>query len=129
MENIDHVIRKASKYVTFGQPVSSGSVVNQRISDPRMTISASYMSMKLQNEDEHYYHEIWLKKEGTFAITEAWYKDSYVTRKLLKDNLSFETLTEEFGEEEANNLIVRLTEIIKKSEKEVWSSSPPRRKA
>jgi hypothetical protein len=127
MENIDHVIRKVSKYVTFGQPVSSGSVFNQRISDPRIPMLAYYMSMQLQNEEEHYYHEIWLKKEGCFAITEAWYKESNVTRKLLIDNVTFEYIASSFGEEEANNLIIRMTEIIKKTERDDWSSS--RRKA
>jgi hypothetical protein len=123
MENIDHVIRKVSKYVSFGQPISSGSVFNQRISDPRIPMLAYYMSMKLQNEEEHYYYEIWLKKEGGFAITEAWYKESNVTRKLLKDNVTFEYIVSSFGEEEANNLIIRMTEIIKKSERDDWSSS------
>ncbi|SFL12512.1 hypothetical protein SAMN03159341_103359 [Paenibacillus sp. 1_12] len=120
MDNINYVIKKVSTCITFGQPVSSGSVMSQRLSDPRIPISAYYMSMKTINEMEHYYHEVWLKKEGLFAITEAWYKDSSVSRKLLHDNLTFEQLKELYGEEEANSVILRMTEIIKKSEREDW---------
>ncbi|WP_240420911.1 hypothetical protein [Paenibacillus periandrae] len=120
MDNIDYVIKKVSTCITFGQPVSSGSVMSQRLSDPRISILAYYMSMKMINEAEHYYHEVWLKKEGLFAITEAWYKDSSVSRKLLHDNLTFEQLKGHFGEEEANSVVLRMTEIIKKSEREDW---------
>jgi hypothetical protein len=120
VDNIDYVIKKVSTCITFGQPVSSGSVMSQRLSDPRMPISAYYMSMKTMNEAEHYYHEAWLKKEGLFAITEAWYKDSTVSRKLLHDNLSFEQLKEFYGVEEATSVIMRMTEIIKKSERADW---------
>ncbi|MDF2960589.1 MAG: hypothetical protein K0S39_2324 [Paenibacillus sp.] len=126
MDNIDHIIKKVSKYVSFGQPVSSGSVFSQRISDPRIPMLAYYMSMKLRNEEEHYYHEIWLKKEGLFAVTEAWYKESNVSRKIFQDNVTYEHIKNTFGEEEANALVIRMTEIIKKSEKDDWSSSRKR---
>jgi hypothetical protein len=126
MDNIDHVIKKVSTCVSFGQPVSSGSVMSQRLSDPRMPISAYYLSMKTINETEHYYHEAWLKKEGAFAITEAWYKDSNVSRKLLKDNLTFVQLKETFGEEEANSVVLRMTEIIKKSARDDWRPNSKR---
>jgi hypothetical protein len=127
MEKIDHIIKKLSKYISFGQPVASGSVFSQRLSDPRIPILAYYMSMKLQNEQENYYHEIWLKKDGYFTITEAWYQDSFVNRKILRDNVDFEQLKAAFGEDEANALLVRMTEIIRKSEKEDWS--PTRKRA
>ncbi|NHN29330.1 hypothetical protein [Paenibacillus agricola] len=126
MDKINQIIKKVSTCVTFGQPVSSGSVMSQRLSDPRMPIMAYYMSMKMIEEAEHYYHEAWLKKEGLFAITEAWYKDSNVSRKLLKDNLTFEQLKEEFGEEESNAVVLRMTEIIKKSEREDWRPTSKR---
>jgi hypothetical protein len=126
MDNIDHLIKKVSTCVSFGQPVSSGSVMSQRLSDPRMSIMAYYMCMKTINEAEHYYHEVWLKKEGLFVITEAWYKESNVSRKLLHDNLSFEQLKETFGEEEANSVVLRMTEIIKKSEREDWRPNSKR---
>lgn len=126
MENIEHVIKKVSKYVTFGQPISSGSVYSQRLSDPRIPIVAYYMSMKKQSENEEYYHEIWLKKDGTFAVIEAWYKESIVSRKLLHDNLEFDQISSLFGEEEASHIILRMTEIIQKSEKEDWSRSRSR---
>ncbi|TBL71371.1 hypothetical protein [Paenibacillus thalictri] len=129
MENIDHLIRKVVKYVTFGQPVSQGSVVSQRISDPRIPILAFYLSLQQIDEKEQYYHEIWLKKEGMFAITEAWYRGSNVTRKLLKDHLNFEQLRTEFGEEIANNVGLRITEIIKKSERADWSSGSGKSRA
>lgn len=120
MDNIDHLIRKVSKYVSFGQPVASGSVVSQRVSDPRIPILAYYLSLKVQEEEQNYYHEVWLKKDGKFAITEAWYQESRVTRKLYKDNLSYDQLKVEFGEEEAHSIALRISEIIKKSEKEDW---------
>jgi S-adenosylmethionine:tRNA-ribosyltransferase-isomerase (queuine synthetase) len=120
MQSVDQLIRKVSRYVSFGQPVSSGSVVSQRISDPRIPMQAYYLSLKAQSEQDQYYHEVWLKKEGSFAITEAWYKESSVTRKLHRDNLSYEQLTLAIGEEEANAIMMRITEIIKKSEKEDW---------
>jgi hypothetical protein len=123
MDNIDHIVKKVSKYISFGQPVSSGSVFSQRISDPRIPMLAYYMSMKLQNEEEHYYHEIWLKKEGLFAVTEAWYQGSNVTRKIYQDNVTYEQIKALFGEEDAHSLAIRITEIIKKSEKEDWSST------
>ncbi|MCR8636661.1 hypothetical protein [Paenibacillus radicis (ex Xue et al. 2023)] len=126
MDNIDHLIKKVSKYISFGQPVSSGSVYSQRISDPRIPMSAYYMSMKLRNEEEQYYHEIWLKKEGHFAITEAWYKDSNVSRKIFQDNVSYDDIKSTFSEEDAHGLAIRMTEIIKKSEKEDWSSTRKR---
>ncbi|MFH5185968.1 hypothetical protein ACHHV8_26840 [Paenibacillus sp. TAB 01] len=127
MENFDILFKRVSKYVVFGQPVASGSVVNQRLSDPRIPMSACYMTLKVQNEGEHYYHEVWLKKEGLFAITEAWYKDSSVSRKLLHDNVGFAQLKELFGEEESGSVIVRMTEIIKKSERDEWQRQIPRR--
>ncbi|SDB99273.1 hypothetical protein SAMN02799630_05852 [Paenibacillus sp. UNCCL117] len=120
MHSVDQLIRKVSRYVSFGQPVSSGSVVSQRLSDPRIPMQAYYLTLTTQNERDQYYHEIWLKKEGSFAITEAWYKESSVTRKLHQDNLSFEQLTLSIGEENANAIVMRITEIIKKSEKEDW---------
>ncbi|TDG00398.1 hypothetical protein [Paenibacillus piri] len=124
--DINRVIKEVSKYISFGQPVSSGSVFNQRISDPRIAMQAYYMSMKLRSEEEHYYHEIWLKKDGTFAITEAWYHGSTVSRKLYRDNVAFDDIVQTFGDEEANAVLVRMTEIIKKSEREDWSSSRKR---
>lgn len=120
MDKIDYIVKKVSTCITFGQPVSSGSVMSQRLSDPRIPISAYYMSMKMINEMEHYYHEVWLKKEGLFAITEAWYKDSNVSRKLLHDDLTFEQLKGTYGEDEANSVVLRMTEIIKKSERDDW---------
>ncbi|MEK8132384.1 hypothetical protein WMW72_31245 [Paenibacillus filicis] len=120
MQSIDQLIRKVSRYVSFGQPVSSGSVVSQRISDPRIPMQAYYLSLKAQNEQDQYYHEVWLKQEGSFAVTEAWYKDSTVTRKLHLDNLNYEQLIVAIGEEDANAVMMRITEIIKKSEKEDW---------
>ncbi|MBP1156853.1 MULTISPECIES: hypothetical protein [unclassified Paenibacillus] len=120
MTSVEHTIKKVSRYVSFGQPVSSGSVVNQRISDPRIPMQAYYLTIQSKNEQENYYHEIWLKKDGDFAITEAWYRESNVTRKLLKDNLSYEQLKTSIGDEDSNNILMRMTEIIKKSEKEDW---------
>lgn len=120
MSSVEHIIKKVSRYVSFGQPVSSGSVVNQRISDPRIPMQAYYLTIQSKNEQENYYHEIWLKKEGAFAITEAWYRESNVTRKLLKDNLSYDQLKNSIGDEDSNNILMRMTEIIKKSEKEDW---------
>lgn len=118
--SIEHLIRKVSRYVTFGQPVSSGSVVSQRLSDPRIPMQAYYLTLQEQNKQEQYYHEVWLKKEGSFAVTEAWYKDNSVTRKLYKDNLSFEQLSRLIGKEESNAVMMRISEIIKKSEKDDW---------
>ncbi|CAG7656467.1 hypothetical protein ACFQI7_18825 [Paenibacillus allorhizosphaerae] len=118
--SIEHLIRKVSKYVSFGQPVSSGSVISQRISDPRLPILAYYLNMKLQNEQEQYYREVWLKKDGSFAITEAWYKDSSVTRKLYQDQLTADQLKHAIGEEELNSVILRMTEIVKKFERDDW---------
>ncbi|WP_426449311.1 hypothetical protein ACP26L_30835 [Paenibacillus sp. S-38] len=118
--NIEHLVKKVSKYVTFGQPVSSGSVVSQRLSDPRIPILAYYLINKQQNQEEQHYHEIWLKKDGSFAVTESWYRESNVTRQLLKDNLSFEVLQNHISEEDAEAIVIRLTEIVKKSEKEDW---------
>jgi len=123
MDNIDPIIKKVSKYISFGQPVSSGSVFSPRVSDPRIPINAYYMSMKLLNEDEHYYHEIWLKNDGQFAITEAWYQGSNVSRKLYKESATYQQITDAYGEEDAGALLLRMTEIIKKSEKQDWSSS------
>ncbi|UQZ85927.1 hypothetical protein SK3146_05217 [Paenibacillus konkukensis] len=120
MSDLELLIKKVSRYVSFGQPVSSGSVINQRISDPRVPISACYMSMKLMNEQEHYYYEIWLKKEGMFAVTEAWYKETTVSRSLLYDDLTYEQLAEVYGEEDSRTVIMRMNEIIKKSENEDW---------
>jgi len=118
--SIEHLIRKVSKYVSFGQPVSSGSVISQRISDPRLPILAYYLNMKLQNEQEQYYREVWLKKDGSFAITEAWYKDSSVTRKLYQDQLTADQLKHAMGEEELNSVILRMTGIVKKFERDDW---------
>ncbi|WP_248930154.1 hypothetical protein [Paenibacillus hamazuiensis] len=124
MDNIDHLIRKVSKYVSFGQPVSQGSLVSQRISDPRIPILAFYLGIQQMEGQNDYYHEVWLKKEGTFAITEAWYRGSNVTRKLLMDNLNFEQLKKNFGDDNANSVVLRITEIIKKSEKtDYWRPS------
>lgn len=120
MQHVDLLIKKVSKYVPFGQPVSSGSVVNQRISDPRIPMQAYYLTIKMLCEKESYYHEIWLKRECLFAITEAWYGASSVTRKVFKDNLNYEQLKETIGEEESSGIIMRFTEIIKKSEKDDW---------
>ncbi|MGG2196404.1 hypothetical protein [Paenibacillus validus] len=120
MSSIEYLIRKVSRYVTFGQPVSSGSVISQRLSDPRIPMLAYYLGLQEQDKENQYYHEVWLKKEGTFALTEAWYKGSMVTRKLYKDNLSFEQLTGIIGEEDANAIIMRFNEIMKKSEKDDW---------
>ncbi|TVY05528.1 hypothetical protein [Paenibacillus cremeus] len=118
--SIDNLIRKMSKYVAFGNPVSAGSVVSQRLSDPRIPMLAYYLTMQSKNEQEQYYHEVWLKKEGSFAITEAWYKESNVTRKLLQDNLSHDQLQRSIGEEDYSNIVLRITEIIKKYEKQDW---------
>jgi hypothetical protein len=126
MDNIDHLIRKISKYVSFGQPVASGSVVSQRVSDPRIPILAYYLSLKAQAGEDNYYHEVWLKKDGKFAITEAWYRESSVTRKLHLDNLNYEQLKAAYGEEEAHSIALRISEIIKKSEKEDWRPFPKR---
>lgn len=123
MEHIDLLIKKLTKYVSFGQPVSSGSVFNQRISDPRIPIAAYYMTMKLHNEEERCYHEVWLTKEGLFAITQAWYSDTTVTRKLVHNDLTYEQLKETMGEEEAKAVVARIAEIISKSEAEDWSRS------
>ncbi|WP_028552551.1 hypothetical protein [Paenibacillus sp. UNC451MF] len=123
MEHVDLLIKKLTKYVSFGQPVSSGSVFNQRISDPRIPISAYYMTMKLHNEEERCYHEVWLTKEGLFAVTEAWYTETTVTRKLLHNDLTYEQLMETYGEEEAKSVVVRMTEIISKSEADDWNRS------
>ncbi|ALS23544.1 MULTISPECIES: hypothetical protein [Paenibacillus] len=116
MSSVEHIIKKVSRYITFGQPVSSGSLVNQRISDPRIPMQAYYLAIQSKNEQENYYHEIWLKKEGEFAITEAWYRENNVTRKLLKDHLSYDQLKNSIGDEEANHILMRMTEIIEKSE-------------
>lgn len=118
--SIEHLIRKLSKYVTFGQPVSSGSVISQRLSDPRLSLQAYYLNMKQQNEQDQHYHEIWLIKEGSFAITEAWYKGSTVTRKLYKVSMDHEQLKKQIGEEEFNGVILRMTEIVQKFEKDDW---------
>ncbi|WP_192701317.1 hypothetical protein [Paenibacillus sp. OAS669] len=123
MEHVDLLIKKLTKYVSFGQPVSSGSVFNQRISDPRIPISAYYMTMKPHNEEERCYHEVWLTKEGLFAITEAWYTDTMVKRKLIHNDLTYEQLIEVHGEDEAKGVVVRMTEIISKSESDDWSRS------
>jgi hypothetical protein len=120
MDNIDHLVKKVSKSVSFGMPVSSGSVMSQRLSDPRLSMSAYYMTMKTINEQERFYHEIWLKKEGNFAVTEAWYTESNVSRKMLKDNLSFEDLKTNFGQEYAHSVLARMTEIVEKAEREDW---------
>ncbi len=120
MQPVEQLIRKVSRYISFGQPVSSGSVISQRLSDPRIPMQAYYLSLRTQNEQDQYYHEVWLKKEGYFAITEAWYKESSVTRKLHQDNLTFEQLALSIGEEDANAIVMRISEIIKKSEKEDW---------
>jgi hypothetical protein len=120
MDNIDHLIRKVSKYVSFGQPVAEGSVISQRISDPRISILAYYLGIQAVKEEENYYHEVWLKKEGLFAITEGWYRASNVTRKLFCDNLTFEQLKDKIGEDQAHGIALRITEIIKKSEREDW---------
>ncbi|AEI45376.1 hypothetical protein [Paenibacillus mucilaginosus] len=125
--NIEHLIKKVSKYVTFGQPVSSGSVVSQRLSDPRIPILAYYLINKQQNQEEQHYHEIWLKKDGNFAITESWYRESNVTRKLLKDHLSFEALQKDISAEDAEAIVIRLTEVIKKSEMDDWRPLSSRR--
>ncbi|WP_269869766.1 hypothetical protein [Paenibacillus caseinilyticus] len=114
------MIKKASKYVTFGQPVSSGSVISQRLSDPRIPIVAYYLMNQLQNPEEQHYYELWLKKDGNFAVTESWYRESNVTRQLLRETLSFEQLRAMISEEEAESIIIRLTEIVKKSEKDDW---------
>ncbi|OXM85314.1 hypothetical protein CF651_17150 [Paenibacillus rigui] len=127
VENFEILFKRVSKCVVFGQPVASGSVVNQRISDPRIPMSACYMSLKVQNAEENYYHEVWLKKEGHFAITEAWYRDASVTRKLLHDNVCFSQLQQLFGEEETASVVMRMTEIIKKSERDEWQRQMPRR--
>lgn len=119
-QHVEQLIKKLSKYVSFGQPVSSGSVVSQRISDPRIPIQAYYLSIKSKSEDEPYYHEVWLRKDGLFAIIEAWYRESNVTRKLLKDSLDYNALKEQIGPEDIGQIVVRMTEIIKKSEKEDW---------
>ncbi|CAG7614938.1 hypothetical protein PAESOLCIP111_01763 [Paenibacillus solanacearum] len=118
--SIEHLIRKVSKYVSFGQPVSSGSVISQRISDPRIPMQAYYLNMKLQNEQEQYYHEVWLKMNGSFAVTEAWYTDSSVTRKLYRDPLTADQLQQVIGEEEFSGIVLRMTEIVKKFEKDDW---------
>ncbi|MDQ1910320.1 hypothetical protein RAC89_07385 [Paenibacillus sp. GD4] len=120
MDNIDHLIRKVSKYVSFGQPIASGSVVSQRVSDPRIPMLAYYLSLKALEDDKNHYHEVWLKKDGLFAITDAWYRESTVSRKLLQDNLTFEQLKKHYGDEESHNIALRISEIIKKSEKEDW---------
>ncbi|KEQ23756.1 hypothetical protein [Paenibacillus tyrfis] len=75
MNPMDHLIKRVSKYVSFGQPVSSGSVVSQRLSDPRMPMQAFYLIEQLIN-----------------AI----------------------------GEEQSHHVILRMTEIVKKSEREDW---------
>lgn len=118
--SIEHLIRKVSKYVSFGQPVSSGSVISQRISDPRIPMQAYYLNMKLQNEQEQYYHEVWLKMNGSFAVTEAWYTDSAVTRKLYRDQLTADQLQQVIGEEDFSGIVLRMTEIVKKFEKDDW---------
>lgn len=123
MDHVDLLIKKLTRYVSFGQPVSSGSVFNQRISDPRIPISAYYMTMKLHNEEDRCYHEVWLTKEGLFAVTEAWYTETNVTRKLLHNNLTYDQLKETMGEEEAKAVVVRIAEIISKSEADDWSRS------
>lgn len=120
MSSVEHILKKVSRYVSFGQPVSSGSVVNQRISDPRIPMQAYYLTIQSKNEQDNYYYEVWLTKDGEFAITEAWYRESNVTRKLLKDNLSYDQLKKYIGDEESNNILMRMTEIIKKSEKDDW---------
>ncbi|MDO3678657.1 hypothetical protein [Paenibacillus ehimensis] len=120
MNPVDHLIKKVCKYVSFGQPVSSGSLVSQRSSDPRMPMQAFYLTLQPKSEQEHYYHEVWLKKEGSFAITEAWYKDSTVTRSLVQDNISYEQLINAIGEEHSHHVVLRMTEIVKKSEREDW---------
>ncbi|MCZ8523645.1 hypothetical protein [Paenibacillus sp. KR2-11] len=120
MNSIENLIKKASKYVTFGQPVSSGSVISQRLSDPRIPIVAYYLMNQLQNPEEQHYYELWLKKDGNFAVTESWYRESNVTRQLLRETLSFEQLRAMISEEEAESIIIRLTEIVKKSEKDDW---------
>lgn len=123
MDHIDHLIHKVSKYVSFGQPVSEGSLVTPRISDPRIPIAAFYLGIQKMEGSENYYHEVWLKKEGLFAITEAWYKeDSKVFRKLLSDNVTFEQLKMKIGEDNATGIALRITEIIKKSEG--WKPGP-----
>lgn len=121
LHSINQLIRKVSKYVTFGRPISSGSVISQRISDPRIPIQAYYLAIQSKNEQENYYHEVWLKKEGTFAITEAWYtNENNIIRKLLKDNLSYEQLKAAIGDDQIHSIMFRITEIIKKSENDVW---------
>ncbi|WP_281885094.1 hypothetical protein [Paenibacillus sp. YYML68] len=116
----DQLIRKVSKYVTFGQPVASGSVISQRLADPRIPILAYYLTLIAQEGEKDYYHEVWLKKDGSFALTEAWYRESTVSRKLLKDDLSYEQLLETIGETEVNAIMMRISETIKKSERDDW---------
>jgi len=121
LDNVDHLIKKVSKHVSFGQPVASGSVINQRISDPRIPILACYMTMKPHNGEDNCYYEAWLEKDGVFAVTEARYKETTVTRSLLHSNLTYEQMKEVYGEEDVHAIVSRMVEIIKKSENDDWS--------
>ncbi|MFE5318573.1 hypothetical protein ACFQ88_07685 [Paenibacillus sp. NPDC056579] len=123
MDNLDPIIKKVSKHVSFGQPVAAGSVINQRISDPRIPISACYMTMKLHNKEDICYYEAWLQKDGLFAVTEAWYKETTVRRNLLHADLTYEQLQEVYGVEDVQAVVSRMIEIIKKSEQDDWSRS------
>lgn len=125
-DSTEFLIRKVTQYVSFGQPVASGSIISQRLSDPRIPIQAFYLTMQMIDQEQHYYHEVWLKKDGDFAVLEAWYRETNVTRKLLKERMNFAQLKEEKGPDFASQITMRITEILKKSDRDGWRKSTRR---